>query len=196
MRSALFALRAAGTVTVLALAAGPAYAGDGEEHRDGEKPREKVTALVVPATTKPGEDVDIQVHGCRGKHGTVRSKAFVADAELSGREGKGGPLYGDTTVKSHLDTGTYPLTVHCDGRDHHDAGTLHVTHRTPPSPVAPVRAGGGGAALLAADAPRGGVEEQGPGTPHTVIGLVLAGVAAVAVALRSSTRRRRRTRAD
>ncbi|GAA2452999.1 hypothetical protein [Streptomyces lavendulocolor] len=195
MRSALFALRAAGTVTVLALAAGPAHAGDGEEHRDGEKHREKVTAVVVPATTRPGEDVDVRVHGCRGEHGSVRSKAFVADAELSGREGKGGPLHGDTTVKSHLDTGTYPLTVHCDGRDHHDASTVHVTHHTPATPVAPVRAGGGGAAPMAADAPRGDTEGQGPGTPHTVIGLVLAGVAAVAVAFRS-TRRRRRTRAD
>ncbi|OKK07683.1 hypothetical protein AMK26_00890 [Streptomyces sp. CB03234] len=196
MRSALFALRAAaGAATVLALAAGPAYAGDGEEDRDGEKHREKVTALVVPATTKPGGDVDIQVHGCKGKHGSVRSKAFVADAELSGRQGKGGPLYGDTTVKSRLDSGSYPLTVHCDGRDHHDAGTVHVTHHPAPSPVAPVRAGGGGTAVLAADAPRGGTEEQGPSTPHTVIGLVLAGVAAVAVAFRS-TRRRRRTRAD
>ncbi|MEV3992778.1 hypothetical protein AB0J57_28110 [Streptomyces sp. NPDC049837] len=196
MRSALFALRAAGTATALVLsAAGAAYAGDGDEHRDGEKHREKVTALVVPATVKPGGDVDIQVHGCHGKHGSVRSKAFVAEAELSGREGKGGPLHGDTTVKSHLDSGTYSLTVYCDGRDHHDAGTVHVTRHTPPSPVAPVKAGGGGTAALAADAPRGGVEEHGPSTPHTVIGLVLAGVAAVAVALRS-TRRRRRTRAD
>ncbi|WP_336322991.1 hypothetical protein [Streptomyces lavendofoliae] len=195
MRSAWFALRAAGTVGVLVLAAGPAYAGDGEENRDGGKHREKVTAQVVPATAGPGEDVDVQVHGCRGKHGSVRSKAFVAEVELSGREGKGDPLYGDTTVKSHLDTGSYPLTVHCDGRDHHDAGTVHVTRHTPASPVAPVRAGGGGAALMAADAPRGGSHEQGPGTPHTVVGLVLAGVAAVAVAFRSS-RRRRRTRAD
>ncbi|MEV6398890.1 hypothetical protein AB0M39_29590 [Streptomyces sp. NPDC051907] len=55
------------------------------------------------------------------------------------------------------------------------------------SPVAPVRAGGGGAAPLAAQP---AAEDAGPGTPHTVIGLVLAGVAAVAVALRSARRRR------
>lgn len=53
-----------------------------------------------------------------------------------------------------------------------------------PTPHAPVHAGGGGAAQLAA------AEEDGPGTPHTVIGLVLAGVAAVAVAYRSVRRRR------
>ncbi|MFD3483377.1 hypothetical protein [Streptomyces sp. NPDC058665] len=53
------------------------------------------------------------------------------------------------------------------------------------SPVAPVRAGGGGrtSTVLAGD-------EAGPSTPHAVIGLVLAGVAAVAVAIRSARRRR------
>ncbi|QGV80476.1 hypothetical protein [Streptomyces ficellus] len=195
MRSALFALRAAGAATAVVLAAGTAYAGDGEERQDGAKHRQKVTVLVVPSTAAPGEDVDVQVHGCPGTHGTVRSEAFVADAELSGHEGKGGPLYGDTTVKSRLDSGTYPLTVHCDGRDHDDAGTLHVAHHATATPVAPVRAGGGGTAALAAGAHRDGAEEQGPSTSHTVTGLVLAGVAAVAVAFRS-TRRRRRTRAD
>ncbi|MFF8290361.1 hypothetical protein ACF068_14185 [Streptomyces sp. NPDC016309] len=183
------------TATVLTLAAGPAHAGDGDEHRDGGKHRERVTVLVVPATSEPGGDVDVQVHGCHGGHGWVRSRAFVADAELSGHEGKGRPLKGGATVKSHLDSGTYPVTVHCDGRDHHDVGTIHVARHAPPSPIAPVRAGGGGAAVMAADAPRGVTGEQGPSTSHTVVGLVLAGVAAVAVAFRS-TRRRRRSGAD
>ncbi|MFJ6634101.1 hypothetical protein ACIQMR_22345 [Streptomyces sp. NPDC091376] len=59
------------------------------------------------------------------------------------------------------------------------------------TPVAPVRAGGGGAATepAAAHAAKS-ADTQGPGTPHTVIGLVLAGVAAVAVAFRSARRRR------
>ncbi|MFD9217643.1 hypothetical protein ACFVY9_32010 [Streptomyces sp. NPDC059544] len=58
------------------------------------------------------------------------------------------------------------------------------------SPVAPVRAGGGGAAdrLAAQDAKS--ADTQGPGTTHTVIGLLLAGAAAVAVAFRSARRRR------
>ncbi|MEU6913179.1 hypothetical protein [Streptomyces olindensis] len=47
------------------------------------------------------------------------------------------------------------------------------------SPVAPVRAGGGGAADLVAAEERG----AGPGTAQGVTGLVLAGVAAVVVAL-------------
>ncbi|MFD6993960.1 hypothetical protein [Streptomyces sp. NPDC059943] len=53
------------------------------------------------------------------------------------------------------------------------------------SPVAPVRAGGGGRTVSTAAA-----DEAGPSTPHTVIGLVLAGVAAVAVAIRSARRKR------
>ncbi|MEV0778559.1 hypothetical protein [Streptomyces sp. NPDC050428] len=53
------------------------------------------------------------------------------------------------------------------------------------SPVAPVRAGGGGRTTSAVAA-----DEAGPSTPHTVIGLVLAGVAAVAVAIRSVRRKR------
>ncbi|WP_329033196.1 hypothetical protein OIE71_11490 [Streptomyces sp. NBC_01725] len=62
---------------------------------------------------------------------------------------------------------------------HADPGEHHA------SPVAPVRAGGGGRTISTAAA-----DEAGPSTPHTVIGLVLAGVAAVAVAVRSARRKR------
>ncbi|MFC9679325.1 hypothetical protein [Streptomyces sp. NPDC056948] len=54
------------------------------------------------------------------------------------------------------------------------------------SPVAPVEAGGGGAAHLVAAEDRG----AGPGTAQAVTGLVLAGVAAVVVALGSVRRKR------
>ncbi|UUU22415.1 hypothetical protein [Streptomyces sp. DSM 40750] len=71
---------------------------------------------------------------------------------------------------------------------------------SPASPVAPVRAGGGGvAAQLAAsqDAtdPVDSMDDArhtGPGTRHAVVGLVLAGVAAVAVVARGARRSRRR----
>ncbi|MFI7013576.1 hypothetical protein [Streptomyces sp. NPDC050164] len=55
-----------------------------------------------------------------------------------------------------------------------------------PSPVAPVQAGGGGAADLVAAEDRG----AGPGTAQGVTGLILAGVAAVVVALGGVRRRR------
>ncbi|GGT27893.1 hypothetical protein [Streptomyces purpureus] len=207
MRSRPIALRAAGAaVAVAALApAAPSHAEGG------------VHVTVTPSTAAPGADVDIRVTGCKGTAGKARSKAFVADAELSRREGGTYPLFGDTTMKSDVSPGTYKVTVVCDGRDHPNAGSFEVgpkhrpthepepshhpthrptyepTHQPHHSPVAPVRAGGGGAASMAA-APESAdtttVEEQGPGTRHTVIGLVLAAVAAVLVALRSVRRRR------
>lgn len=184
MRPGPLALRAAGTAAGLVLAS--AVGAQADDTGTGS-----VSVTVTPATAAPGGDVDLRVEGCDADSGTTaRSKAFVADVELSGREGVGGPQHGDTTVRSGLASGTYPVTVVCGGRDHHEAGRVQVDPSPPPSPHAPVRAGGGGSPPLAAEAPS--VAEQGPGARHTVIGLVLAAVAAVAVAL-SSTRRRRGT---
>lgn len=64
-----------------------------------------------------------------------------------------------------------------------------VSPATPASPVAPVRAGGGGAAPLASvEDVR--VDAHGPGTVQAVVGLVLAGVAAAVVVYRGLRRRR------
>jgi hypothetical protein len=65
------------------------------------------------------------------------------------------------------------------------------THRpgAPASPVAPVRAGGGGAAEIVAAEERG----AGPGAAQGVTGLVLAGAAAAIVLLRRGVRRGRGT---
>ncbi|MFI9111379.1 hypothetical protein [Streptomyces venezuelae] len=193
MRSGPIALRAAGAALVLVLAppAGGAYAHDG------------VKVTITPSTASPGADVDVRVQGCKGTTGAAKSPAFVADAELTGRDGGGAPLFGDTTIRSGLQNGTYKVSVTCDGHDHPDVGTVHVQHHKPthepthrpthhPSPVAPVRAGGGGAAAFAAPAAPGVAQttsESGLGTPYTLLGLGLAAVAAVAVAFRSSRRR-------
>ncbi|MGI5398732.1 hypothetical protein ACQEVG_04585 [Streptomyces sp. CA-135486] len=192
MRAVLIALRAAGAAAVLVLAptATGAYAD------------ESVRATVAPAV--PGGEVEIHVQGCRGTTGAVMSQAFVADAELSGRQGS--ELFAETTVKSNAGPGTYDVSVTCDGRDHAASGRAQVVRNLPTkapaheptdlrTPVAPVRAGGGGAAALAAhDAhgARGAADpaEAGPGTGHAVMGLVLAGVAALAVGFRSSRLRR------
>ncbi|KQX52778.1 hypothetical protein ASE09_05805 [Streptomyces sp. Root66D1] len=193
MRSGSIALRAAGAALVLVLAptAGSAYAHDG------------VKVTVTPSTASPGADIDVRVQGCKGTTGAARSQAFVADAELTGRDGGGAPLFGDTTIKSGLENGTYKVGVTCDGHDHPDVGTVEVRHQRPthkpthepthhPSPVAPVRAGGGGTAAFAAPAAPGVAQtatESGLGTPYTLLGLGMAAVAAVAVAFRSSRRR-------
>ncbi|MFE6814988.1 PT domain-containing protein [Streptomyces sp. NPDC057677] len=213
MRSGPIALRAAGAALVLVLAptAGGAYAHDG------------VKVTVTPSTASPGADVDVRVQGCRGTTGAAKSPAFVADAELTGRDGGGAPLFGDTTIKTRLENGTYKVSVTCDGHDHPDVGTVRVERQKPTheptrkptheptheptwkpthepthepthhaSPVAPVRAGGGGTAAFAAPAAPGVAQttsESGLGTPYTLLGLGLAAVAAVAVAFRSSRRR-------
>lgn len=194
MRSGPIALRAAGAALVLVLAptAGTALAHDG------------VKATVTPSSARPGADVDIRVTGCKGTTGAARSQAFVAEAELTGRDGGKNPLFGDTTLKTRLDEGTYQVSVTCDGHEHRDVGTVRVKpHEQPthepthepthhPSPIAPVRAGGGGAAAFAAPAAPGvaqTVTEEGLGTPYTLLGLGLAAVAAVSVAFRSARRR-------
>ncbi|MBT2443201.1 PT domain-containing protein [Streptomyces sp. ISL-36] len=220
MRSGSIALRAAGAAVVLVLAptAGTASAHDG------------VKATVTPSTAKPGADVDIRVQGCKGTTGVAKSRAFVAEAELAGRDGGGSPLFGDTTIKSDLGEGTYKVVVTCDGHDHKDVGTVRVQHRHPdpthkpthepthkpthkpthepthkpthhPSPIAPVRAGGGGAAMavpagLVAPGVAQTASESGLGTPYTLVGLGLAAVAAVAVAIRSARRSRTGTASD
>ncbi|MFB7448520.1 hypothetical protein [Streptomyces sp. NPDC056194] len=190
MRSAPIALRAAGAalVLVLAPAAGGAYAHDG------------VKVTVTPSTASPGAEVDVRVQGCKGTTGAAKSKAFVADAELTGRDGGGKPLFGDTTIRSGLKDGTYEVGVTCDGHDHRDVGAVQVRHRQEPThrpthhatPIAPVRAGGGGTAAFAAPAAPGVAQttsESGLGTPYTLLGLGMAAIAAVAVAFRSSRRR-------
>ncbi|MFV6028391.1 hypothetical protein [Streptomyces sp. NPDC056264] len=205
MRSGPIALRAAGAALVLVLAptAGGAYAHDG------------VKVTVTPSTASPGADVDVRVQGCKGTTGAAKSPAFVADAELTGRDGGGAPLFGDSTIKTRLENGTYKVSVTCDGHDHPDVGTVRVERQKPTheptrkptheptwkpthepthhaSPVAPVRAGGGGTAAFAAPAAPGVAQttsESGLGTPYTLLGLGLAAVAAVAVAFRSSRRR-------
>ncbi|MGW0705122.1 hypothetical protein ACWD4G_03950 [Streptomyces sp. NPDC002643] len=187
---------------------------------------------VLPGEPAPGTDVRVRVEGCGGRQGTAASAAFVADAQLTQLGGPSvGTLVGETRVRSSLRPGTYEVRVFCDGREGKVEGAIRVgdgkpsTARpstsepepqsaAPASPVAPVRAGGGGAAeYLAANLGEPAATETtdssdsadssliplnsmddarhtGPGTPHTVVGLVLAGVAAVVVIARGARRGR------
>ncbi|MFF8604448.1 hypothetical protein ACF06X_00770 [Streptomyces sp. NPDC015346] len=202
MRSGPIALRAAGAAALLVLAptAGTASAHDG------------VKVTVTPSTAKPGAHVDIRVQGCKGTRGAATSKAFAAEAELTGRDGGDFPLFGTTRIKPGLGEGTYKVGVTCDGHDHKGVATIRVPHHKPepthhkpppthhkpshhPTPFAPVRAGGGGAAMAVPAGPVApGVaqtaSESGLGTPYTLVGLGMAAVAAVAVAFRSARRGR------
>ncbi len=188
MRSSSIALRAAGVAAVLVLAP---FAPEAHAHDD-------VEVEVVPASAVPGDDVGILVKGCKNTTGVATSAAFSAAAELAWEDGQRSRLFVEATVKSSVTFGSYHIGVTCDGHKHTDVAVLKVVkgHARPstsadPTPDAPVRAGGGGTAALAAGQERGEVsDEAGPGPGHALTGLVLAGVAAVAVAFRSSRRRR------
>ncbi|CAM5671381.1 hypothetical protein SALBM311S_06051 [Streptomyces alboniger] len=154
---------------------------------------------VTPSSPAPGADVALRVSGCAVKSATAASAAFVTDARLTG---SGGTLAGETRVRTSIKAGSYDVRIICadarvNGKIIVRPGSAQPSaHAAPPhaspsahaSPVAPVPAGGGGTAHLSAvhDA-----RAAGPGTAQGVTGLILAGVAAVAVALLGSRRSRR-----
>lgn len=155
---------------------------------------------VSPSSPHPGSDVALRVSGCPERTATAVSAAFVADARLT--VGDDGTLVGESRVRSTLKAGTYEVKVACKdasakgavtvvGQPADRSGQQGAEPSAPVSPVAPVQAGGGGTAQLAVVDARA----AGPGTAHTVTGLVLAGVAATAVALRSARRSRQQREA-
>ena len=171
-----------------------------------------VGVSVTPASPVAGSDIRLTAQGCAGRTATAVSAAFVADARLTGAA-PDGALVGETRVRSSLAPGTYDIRVGCDGHDGKVTGRITVPGATvpgsssssassssapsasasvsaPASPVAPVHAGGGGTAHLASvnAAHAVDVRNTGPGVRQAVIGLVLASVAAIAVAMRSTRR--------
>nr|WSY54629.1 hypothetical protein OG999_33825 [Streptomyces sp. NBC_00886] len=168
---------------VLAVLTPTAYAADGGG------------VSVTPASPAPGADVALRISGCAGTTGTAASAAFVADARLVGAAGT---LAGETRVRTSLEPGNYDVKITCGsvtvkgaitvvGDASRSPSSAQPSVSVPASPVAPVHAGGGGTAHLDAVNARA----AGPGTGHAVVGLLLAGVAAAAVALRSARRSRR-----
>ncbi|WP_329228169.1 hypothetical protein [Streptomyces canus] len=145
---------------------------------------------VTPSSPAAGADLTLRVTGCAGRTATAASAAFVADARLTGADGS---LAGETRVRSSIEPGPYDVKITC--ADFQVNGRITVvaaqgataTATALATPVAPVNAGGGWTAThLSAMEP----QPTGPGTGQTVTGLVLAGVAAVAVVLRRSRRSR------
>jgi len=149
------------------------------------------TVSVTPASPAPGAEIALRISGCAGTTGSAASDAFVAEAKLVGA---GGTLAGETRVRSSLEPGSYDVKITCGSVTVKGAirvvanASASPSAQPPASPVAPVHAGGGGTAHLAAVDARA----AGPGTAHAVVGLLLAGVAAAAVALRSARRSRRK----
>ncbi|MFE5961340.1 hypothetical protein [Streptomyces rubiginosohelvolus] len=161
----------------VALASPAAPAGD-DDRRTG-------TVSITPSTIAPGGQVELWVDVCgKGRSAKGNSDAFTSVAHFRPADDKG--LFAEARIRSDAEPRSYDVWVTCEDSDGKATGTLTVIHHNRPSPAAPVKAGGGGTATLAERS----AEDQGPGTRHAVIGLVLAAVAAVAVALRTSRRRR------
>ncbi|MFE2376655.1 hypothetical protein [Streptomyces sp. NPDC059398] len=145
------------------------------------------TVTVSPSVIAPGEEVDLRV-SCKSGKPYGRSDAFDSQAEFSPAADRGS-MYAAARIRADAQSRDYSVQVKCGHTT--VTGTITVVreggghHRPMPliTPTAPVHAGGGATATVAA-------QEAAPGSGHTVVGLVLAGIAAVAVAGRSVRRRR------
>ncbi|MBT2410799.1 hypothetical protein J7I94_09530 [Streptomyces sp. ISL-12] len=163
---------------------------------------------VTPAHPAPGTDVTLRVPGCAERSAVAASAAFESAVRLS-LTSSDGALVGAARIRASATAGAHEVEVRCGSQRREGRLTVTERPRRPESgrseapaapvhasPVAPVDAGGGAAHRLAATgagngrAPQGESRPAGPGTAHAVTGLVLAGVAAVAVALRSARRSR------
>ncbi|WP_433398039.1 hypothetical protein [Streptomyces sp. CA-146814] len=183
MRSTPITFCAAAAAALIALPVPAAQASPAA--RAGDDDRRSGTVSVTPSTIAPGGQVELWVDACgKGREAKGNSDAFASVARFRPADDKG--LFAEATIRSDAEPRTYDVWVTCENGRGKATGTLTVIHHTRPSPVAPVKAGGGGTATLA----ERGTESEGPGLRHAVTGLVLAAVASVAVALRTSRRRR------
>jgi hypothetical protein len=182
MRSLPITFCAAVAAATIALPASAALAGPKSD--DSREEKSSGTVRVSPSRVSPGGEVELRTDICgRGKSARGNSEAFRSEARFEPADGKG--LVAEARIRSDAAPDDYAVWVTCKGGHGKATGTVTVVHHRKPSPVAPVRAGGGGTAVLAEEA-----ADQGPSTRHAVIGIGLCAVAAVAVAFRSVRRRR------
>ncbi|MFC9943251.1 hypothetical protein [Streptomyces pratensis] len=183
MRSLPLTFCAALVAGTIALPASAALAAPGVDDPRDEK--RSGTVSVSPSRVSPRGEVELRTDACgKGRSARGNSEAFVSEARFEPADGK--ELVAEARIRSDAAPDDYEVWVTCKDGHGKATGTFTVVHHGRPSPVAPVRAGGGGAAVLAGEA----AADEGPGTRHAVIGLGLGAVAAVAVAFRSVRRRR------
>ncbi|MGW4510521.1 hypothetical protein ACWEO4_00705 [Streptomyces sp. NPDC004393] len=177
--------------------------------------------FLAPASASPGSGVRLSVRGCAGATGSAASDAFAGDARLVGRNGLltggtrvsatarpgvysvrvgcdgrevqgvltvGGPKVSAPSATPQAPTSPAASSASPGGSASPSSSGASAVPAAPSSPVAPVHAGGGATAPLSSSDARSG----GPGVLQAVIGLVLAGVAAVVVIARSIRRGRGR----
>ncbi|MFJ2962490.1 hypothetical protein ACIPIC_09270 [Streptomyces collinus] len=140
--------------------------------RDGAARRPDAEPLPVPGA---GGQQPVHDEPVNGEAGQPPAHSEPVNGEAGQR-----PVPGQGGQQPAPEGGGQPSAP---GRD----GEAFPSHRpgAPASPVAPVRAGGGGAAELIAAEERG----AGPGAAQGVTGLVLAGAAAAIALLRRGVRR-------
>ncbi|MFG2805279.1 hypothetical protein [Streptomyces massasporeus] len=201
-------LRVTGCAQRTAVAASAAFVADARLTVTGA--RELTGESRVRSTAEPGSYAVRVTCGATRQNGTLtvrdgraqRSEAAplpVHEAAPLPAPGAGGqppapgmdgrlPAPDDGGRLSAPDGGGKPSAPGVDGEPSAPDTDASLSHRpsAPASPVAPVQAGGGGAAELVAAEERG----AGPGTAQGVTGLALVGVAAVVVALRGLRRGR------
>ncbi|MFD7241908.1 hypothetical protein [Streptomyces massasporeus] len=152
--------------------ASPAPAMDGQLPAPGPAPA--MGGQPAAPGAAPGTDGRLPAPGAVGEGGRLPAPGAIGESgRLPAPDGGGQP--------SAPGADGEPSAPHAD----EDASLPHRPS-APASPVAPVQAGGGGAAELVAAEER----RTGPGTAQGVTGLALAGVAAVVVALRGLLRGR------
>ncbi|WP_413799510.1 hypothetical protein [Streptomyces iranensis] len=158
------------------------------------------TIRISPRALAPGAEVEVWAFGCPDRVATASSPVFVADAELTP---EGDALFSEATIRSTAAKGAHRVTLDCadgglvradgtgadsaGGDGQGGAGGVALAVERPPSPVAPVRAGGGGTAPDEAR-PR---DDIGAAEAY---GLVLSGGTAVAVGGLAVHRRRHPSR--
>ncbi|MEU8876846.1 hypothetical protein AB0D24_38075 [Streptomyces javensis] len=176
------------------------------------EPRHSATTTIriSPRALAPGAEVEVWAFGCPDRVATASSPVFVDDAELTP---EGDALFSEATIRSTAARGAHRVTLDCaggglvredgtgadgagadgtgadgaGGDGQSGAGGVALAVERPPSPVAPVRAGGGGTAPDEAR-PR---DDIGAAEAY---GLVLSGGTAVAVGGLAVHRRRHPSR--
>ncbi|MFC7867154.1 hypothetical protein ACFU5B_25460 [Streptomyces murinus] len=180
-------------VAALGPAAQAAHAADGG------------TLAAAPAAPAPGAEVTLKVSGCTGSQAVAASRAFTADARLTGTQGAA--LSGSARVGSTVGPGAYEVRVTCADRVVDGRITVAAMGKAAMGRAATDKAAMGKAARDKAARDKGAsaapvdatahfatvaTSGSGPDTAQAVTGLALASIAAVAVGLRA--RRGRRTR--
>ncbi|MER5359845.1 hypothetical protein [Streptomyces sp. NPDC002785] len=177
----------AAAVVAATLVSAPAALADSESGSDptGSGSGSRTTLSVTPPSAAPGGEVALRLDACEGKEAKGNSDVFASESRFS--PAADGGLYAKARISSDASPGDHDIQIVCtDAKGTKASGRVTVTDRDQATPLAPVRAGGGGTAVRTAKE----AHQDGPGTVQAVIGLALAAVAAGAVVFRRARRRR------